>query len=1341
MRISKFAVFVSLLFVLVAPGSYAGELGGYEKANVRNISMNDGLPANAVRSIVQDKKGFIWMGTDNGLCRYDGYQVQTFNIPQNKFDQFVSALCATDDGLLVGTAQGAYLFSFRSEKFTLLSDKVNCQVSAFAKDGEGSYWIATTGKGLFRYNPRTKSCKNYPFAGWKGRVSVVFVDGNNQVWAMSNVAASVPCRLNKSTDRFEAFPLKACHELTGMAMLQDNDGSLLVGTWDNGLVRLRPDGTVEQLINPSLTNVAHRIHVLFRKSPTEILVGSDDGIVLYDQLQKSWKMLSDGKGGAVSSATERFVYSIAQDNEGGLWVGTFYGGVNYFSPIGERFQTFTSDDGKGLSGNVVGRFCEDQQHRIWVASDDGGVDCYDTAADKFVDFPGKQQLRKYNVHGLLVEDGYLWVGTYGNGLFKLNISTGATQAYQLDGRAASSSCYCIYRDSKRRLWAASMDGVSLLDERSGAFGKVKSFKTVAIDIMEDRRGMLWFSTQGRGLWCFDPTNSKWKQYLNDDKDTTSVAGDQVNCVRQDMLGNLFVATDQGICRYVPGKDSFVPLHLQTDVVGVNCIVFNQEEMWLSSSHGIVRYVPGEGCQCYNRYDGLTSDQFVSNSGLLASDGRIYFGSTHGFNAFYPYKIKVNRIAPPVFVTSLEIYNRHVSVGSEKLPESLGQIDRLDLAYDDYMFSLSFAALSYISPSKNQYAYMLEGFDKDWIYSGSAHKATYTNIPAGSYVFRVKATNNDGIWSAREAKLNIEVHPPYWWSLPAKLLYIILIGYAIYLYSQIKVRREKHRHQRELKLLAVKKEQEVRDARLEFFTMIAHEIRTPVSLIIGPLENLKAEWTKLNLSVETSKAMDATIEVIDRNAQRLLNLVNQLLDFNKVQQKAMQMHFKLQNISRLMQAVSDRFEPTMRKNGTKLEVILPPDDFAAVVDKEAVTKVVSNLMTNATKYTKDYVCLSCEVLGRDFFRIMVADNGVGIGKDEQEKIFSPFYQAKDNKPGTGIGLNIVKNLVAAHHGEVEVKSELGKGSTFVVTLPVNQQDAAVEEENKDTVLNGQVVDAEEYTDEKVEETKLGKTAQKDKPVMLVVEDDDDMRKFIATNFTEHFLVFTARNGVEALQHFHKRSVGLIVSDWMMPEMDGVELCREVRRNPVTSHIPFVMLTAKTDDSSKTEGMNCGADAYIEKPFSMKYLEACIRNLLEMRRLLQSKYSHSPLEPITEVASNVMDNDFLVKLNRLIVDNLTNRGLNVAFMADHMNISRSTLFAKIKALVDITPNEMVQLVRLKTAAEMLKTGKYRINEVCYMVGFSSPSYFTKCFLKQFGMRPGEFIDNGADSSLAPQPEMKQ
>ena len=531
---------------------------------------------------------------------------------------------------------------------------------------------------------------------------------------------------------------------------------------------------------------------------------------------------------------------------------------------------------------------------------------------------------------------------------------------------------------------------------------------------------------------------------------------------------------------------------------------------------------------------------------------------------------------------------------------------------------------------------------------------------------------------------------------------------------LRLKRAERHHQIELQRLNEEKEKEVREARLNFFTMIAHEIRTPVSLIIGPLEKLMKQ-----------EHPSDDMKVIDRNAHRLLELVNQLLDFRKVEQQSLVMHFAPQNIHELMISVSERFVPTFEQNGKQFTVDYPSEHFTAIVDKEAIIKTISNLLTNANKYSKDEVSLKCiEDPDGQRFRISVSDNGIGIRKEDRERIFQPFFQAEGNKPGTGIGLNIVKSIVDQHHGDITVESELGKGSTFTIILPVSQDVINETDTGKESVTT--TVDDRSVTKHTTEQPLESPTVTgSDKPTMLIVDDSEDMRHFLESNFNSKYDIITAEDGIEALHLLQNHEVSIIISDWMMPRMDGADLCRRVRQDQHTSHIPFIMLTAKTDDDSKVEGMDVGADTYIEKPFSVQYLEACIRNILQIRRRLMEKFTTQPLEPVTEIAQNSTDSEFLKKMNQIIEENFSNSELNVNFLATELNISRSSLFAKIKTLAEITPNEMIQMVRLKKAAQLMKEGKYTISEISYMVGFSNPSYFSKCFQKQFNIKPTDYI----------------
>ena len=611
---------------------------------------------------------------------------------------------------------------------------------------------------------------------------------------------------------------------------------------------------------------------------------------------------------------------------------------------------------------------------------------------------------------------------------------------------------------------------------------------------------------------------------------------------------------------------------------------------------------------FDTNDGLLSDIFMPNAALKASDGRIYLGTVNGFNTFYPYQIKTNSRIPKVMITSVRVMNEKRNVA-----------DRIELSYHDKMISISFAALSYCMPQKNLYSYILKGFDRQWVMAGNNSTATYTNLAPGTYKFMVRGSNNDGVWSNEEAVLEIVVNPPFYWSMTAKVLYLIIIVLIIIYAYRYTITRERKKHERQMAKLNEEKQIEVRNTKIQFFTTIAHEIRTPLSLIIGPLEKL------VKTTAQLSDSERKNLRIIDRNAHRLLDLVNQLLDFSKVENRSMVVRFKVQNICNMLQAVTERFEPTFAQNGINFKIEMPDSHFTAVIDNEAITKVVSNLLTNARKYTNDFVRLSCHVMPDDnSFAIEVEDNGVGIDPNDHERIFNAFYQSADNKPGTGIGLSIVKNIVDQHHGKVSVKSEPGHGAIFTVVLPV-RQDVGAESE---------------LTTDKVEESNNNMTILSSAESQLVVPVDD--------------------------------SAVLIV-----------------------------------DDNNDM----------------LEYLEACCLNIMHVRRLLREKYSTTPSEPITEIASTSVDKDFLERMQKIIEENFSNPDLNVNFLADKMCISRSRLFAKIKTLADVSPNDMIQIVRLKKAAQLLAEGNMKVSEVCYTVGFSNPSYFSKCFYKQFGVSPSE------------------
>ena len=1301
---------------------------GFAVADYRHrvITMNDGLLSNAVRNIAQDRYGYIWLGTDNGLCRYDGTRVQPYRIAMLGINQYVSALLTTDDGIYVGSEQGVFRLGFDAEAFERLPLDISSTVTYLTADQEGQLWASTMEHGVWCYTPATGQVRHYDLGF---AVAQVYVDSSNQVWAVTNWSTTPVSRLNRLHDRFEAMTTDSQSRQGALRMLQTADGRLWLGSWEHGLLLMHSDGHTAQVLPAESANMGMHIHTLFERSDGNICIGCDDGAICYNPRNGQWQRLMEQPG-----LSDRFVYAITSDTEGGLWMGTFYGGVTYVPPTGRRFDGCSAET--GLPGNVIGRFCEDRDGHIWIASDDGGLMCYHPATGQLQDYRGHEVLSGCNVHALALKGDDLWVGTYTEGVYVLGLATGQLRHYlpsREEGSLSGFSSYAVLHDSQGRTWVATSNTLDLFDEAASRFSQKVKTDALTIDIDEDRQGRLWLSTQGAGLWCYDPAKNTTQQYRHAEKDAATLPDDQVNCTYVDQSGRLWVGTSHGLCFQEKDDGHFVRIRLNVPSQNIMGIVEDQGVLWLATDRGIVRYTPGQDAQVqrFTRHDGLVGEQFQPNATLKASDGRIYMGTTGGFSFFYPYQIKANSKMPPVYITSLDVLSGEERP-ADALPLDLSLTKELELGYrDTRMLTFAFAALSYCSPEKNQYAYIMEGFDRDWNYVGSQHRATYTNLPAGTYTFRVRATNNDGIWSENEAQLRIVVHPPFWWSWWARALYLLLAVTAVWYYVHYRLRRAERQHQEELRQMAEKQEREVRDARLNFFTMIAHEIRTPVSLIIGPLEKLKkgVEDIKPQLPAASAPQLLGSLHTIDRNAHRLLELVNQLLDFRKVEQQSLVMHFAPQNVRQLLEAVCVRFAPTFEQGGRQFSVNYPDDHFTAILDREAVTKVVSNLLTNANKYTKTTVTLSCNARpDDDHFSISVTDDGAGIREEDRQRIFEPFFQAQDNKPGTGIGLNIVKRIVDLHHGTISLESQEGKGSTFTVTLPVSQPvtDTAAEKAAPIMAAAGTRDGAPQAAAK--DATPQKKQAEKTKPAqreqLLIVDDSEDMVAFLSDNFAARYEVLTAGDGIEALDLLSRNEVSVIISDWMMPRMDGSELCRRVRSNQLTSHIPFVMLTAKTDDGSKVEGMNVGADIYIEKPFSVAYVEACINNIVQMRQRLMQKFATQPWEPVDEMAATPLDNEFLKKLNSIIEDNVANAELNVNFLADKMNISRSGLFAKIKSLTDVTPNEMIQVVRLKRAAQLLTEDKYLVSEVGYMVGFSSPSYFSKCFQKQFGTKPADF-----------------
>ena len=639
----------------------------------RHFSVEDGLSSNSVRALMQDKYGFLWIGTDEGLNRYDGTTVKLYRLKDRGANEAISSLYSTLNKIWIGTDEGIYIYDYETEDimpFVLATSQnihIETNTNHIVEDKDKNLWFTTVGQGIFKYNTITNHLEQYEFKNANGLMASVLVDSENQIWAITNWGNSGLFKLNKAENKFETFPLSyesGKHDSNALVMLEDSEHTLWLGTWECGLQKIdKYSGKATTYLHPTDGKGATHIHSIMEYAPHQLLIGSDDGLLLFNTITEEYQLFTEDETNP-HSLSNRFVYPIIKDHEGGIWIGTYYGGVNYISPNTGQFESFVhSRFSNSVNGTVIGRFCEDSNGDVWIASDDGGLNCFSPQNRKFSHYlplEGKNSLSYHNVHALCMDDDNLWIGTYTGGVNVLNLQTGTFKTYSayqdnpasLDG----TSSYAIFKDRKERIWVTSMSGVNLYNREKDNFTRIKDLDALTIDIDQDTKGNLWFSTQGKGLFKYHPEKQIWKNYIHDHKNPNSLANNQVNCVLIDTNGEMWVGTMNGLCKYNAEEDAFETLPLEIPSHNICSIIEDQRILWLTTTKGLVRYTPGEGCRVFTKSDGLQSEQFLPNAALKASDGKIYIGSVNGFNAFYPHQIKTNVMLPPVIITELEIDN-------------------------------------------------------------------------------------------------------------------------------------------------------------------------------------------------------------------------------------------------------------------------------------------------------------------------------------------------------------------------------------------------------------------------------------------------------------------------------------------------------------------------------------------------------------------------------------------------------------------------------------------------------------------------------------------------------------
>lgn len=1288
----------------------------------RNYQVQHGLSSNTITSILQDKKGFIWLGTRNGLNRFDGNRFRIFrndpNEEQSLGNNSILSLC--EDGnerIWIGTYKGIYIYDPVKESFDAFQQLPAGETRYIQRDEHGKIWIVNNFT-LSIYDETSRKLET--LAEDSGRVIALSANTGWGTWYATDYATLK--HSPGSRNRFEAFPLRSPGSRP-LSNIQDiyplNDSTVMLGTMHQALLFDKQQNKLTDILQRA-GNV--QVHKIIRQKENEYWIGTENGIYIVNPQTGAFSLLQKEYSNPYS-LTDNVIYSFCKDQEGGTWIGSFFGGVNYYASAMNRFQKYFPYKGKNsISGNLVHEICADQFGQLWIGTEDAGLNRLDLETGQIRQFPadGKPGSVSYqNLHGLIADGNFLWIGTYEHGLDRMDIRSGKVVMNYNTRNSALGGNFIVsmYQTRAGEVLAGTWNGLFRYNRAKDDFVR-DSFFTMQIQTMhEDAEGTLWIGSYGNGIYFYNAQSGKKGKFNYAANDSNSLLSNYVNNIYEDRKGTLWISTEAGLCRLnrQSGKFTRYTQNGLAEKQVFRVLEDRKGSLWISTSKGLINLDPPSGqTRLYTTVNGLLSEQFNYNSGYKAPDGSLFFGTVKGMIRFNPDNFQKEPFIPPVYITSLQVNNREMEAGKQESPldQSILHTRKLELPHDRSSLSFEIAALSYITPEANEYAYLMEGLDREWTYLKNNRRIFYTKLPPGHYRFRVKGSDGNGQWNESETILQIRVLPPWWASGWAYLLYALILAaivWVIFRYYHIAL---KEKNQRQIKTLEMEKEREIYNAKIEFFTNIAHEIRTPLTLIKLPLDKLLQKEND-NLLIAESLIM------MKKNTNRLIDLTDQLLDFRKAEANNFSLSFVRTDISDLMKELFAAFKPAAEQKKLNLRLELPRMPLHAYVDAEAFRKILSNLINNAIKYADTLVIIRLLPFNSEdrVFQIELRNDGFIIPEDQREKIFEPFYRLKETarQAGTGIGLPLARSLAELHKGVLELKATQDSQNIFQLSLPIHQENEI------------DLQEYESYETGNTEESSAQPLPDASKLSLLLVEDNKEIAQFIQRELMERYNIYRAHNGEEGLQVLADETIDIVVSDIMMPVMDGIEFCRRVKNDIQYSHIPIILLTARNTLNAKIEGLEVGADAYMEKPFSFEHLQAQINNLAANRKLMREYFTKSPLAHIRGMANSKADKGFLEELDRVIQEHITDTDLDVDRLSRMMNMSRTSFYRKIKGLSDLTPNELINISRLKKAAELLASGEYKISEVAAMVGYSVNSNFSRDFHKQFGESPSGYLAN--------------
>ncbi|MEL6559593.1 MAG: two-component regulator propeller domain-containing protein [Bacteroidota bacterium] len=1344
--------------------------------------VDEELTENTVTSILQDSRGFLWIGTGYGLNRYDGHHMVNYEFSQDDPGSIgyggITSIYEDSKGVLwIGTTEdGLNRYHYETDSFSKYSHDYrdhstisNNYVTTILEDYTGSLWIGTAGGGLNMMDPDrvviTRYFKNTddPFGLSGNVVTGIEEDENGNIWV--GTEDNGMSLFIRNDNRFIHYKHDPKDELslnsnTVYTMHKSRDGSIWIGT-ENGLNKLvyKKAGRYifenipyDNILDDKVYNVVLSVMV---DDKNRLWIGTENGGLIVKDLKTNQerKYTKDPAGKMLSGNS---IWSIYEDNQGFVWLGLFNSGLMKVNPNGKRFRHLKSNQllPNTISNDMVTSFAQIDEDNFWVGTDGGGLYQWNRTNDafyKFTDFKD-DGVRKEILSMLMDSRGDLWVGFWKGGIRVLKKGSKHFEKinYPDESEFEDGGIFYMTEDHQGNMWiSVHKQGLYKYNPSDQILEKFlfdplqnDGLSTSELNVIfEDSKHNIWIGTSTVGVNIMEKNQFGHKLVkYGRTSEPGAISGSKVNCIFEDSDNNVWVGTESKLNLFDRVTKSFKSFGVaegmpNESVRGI--LEDDQKNLWISTRKGITKLDKSNfKFSNYTTFDGLQSNEFIRNACLNTSDGQMLFGGINGFNAFNPEEIECNNYQPMVYFTDFKLSNIPLNPQPDSpLMEDISLAKEINLEHNQNDFSIEFSIISFSQSRRNVFAYQLENYDEDWRMVGNQRSANYTHIPPGDYIFKVKATNNDGVWSDNIASVNIHIERAWYHSYLAYAIYILVIGALVWLGIYLLLNRERLKVQYDLEHMELSKMQELDEMKSRFFANISHEFRSPLTLILGPLRGL--------MNSTEDKAQKEQYGLMFRNAQSLLSLINQLLDLSKLERGKMKLEASEQDIVEFLKPLVKSYTALANKKYIRYKIDLPSQQLPVYFDRDKLEKIINNLLSNAFKYTPDFGTVELKLTDENnSILLQVSDSGIGIPDDEAEYIFNRYYRVNNKQTtrneGTGIGLSLARELAQLHKGSIVLVKGQEQGATFNLWLPKGH--THLTEEQIITRQNNRLNEEEQMwedfpasTDELDETIERIENEANNLPLILVVEDDKDTSRYVRKTLEEDYRVIEAHDGEEGIKSALNQIPDLIISDVMMPGVDGFELCGTLKNDLKTSHIPIILLTAKASDKSAIEGFELGADYYINKPFDPKVLLLRVKNILNTRdkivKQLGSKSLH--MEP-KDIQMAKKDQDFLNRAVEIVEAHMSDSGFNVEDLGRELGLSRMQLYRKLKALIGKSANEFIRFIKLKRAAQLLNHGSMTISEITYKVGFNDLKYFRDCFKKQYGVNPSDYLNKNTNIS---------